>query len=159
MTTMKKTTVGDILWKLAEANGAILRWQVPDGQHDDWQQAQRQGDIGIDDESDLYYHPDATRRVTPSGQVFYTMPAGAPKRDEPVAYKQLRARGFEVEGTGGGCTCWRLDIPGKGYCMITTNDGPDHEFTKDDLVAVGFYNEDGDEWVTFYDAKVNTSED
>jgi hypothetical protein len=49
------------------------------------------------------------------------------------------------EETGGGCAAWRLDLPDGGHALITRTDDPSPPLPSDERVAVGFYNDDGEE--------------
>jgi hypothetical protein len=72
------------------------------------------------------------------------------------AEKVLKAGGFEVWETGGGCTAWRRELADGGYCLVTSAGGEGHEIAEGDLVIVGFYDADGNDVATFLDCKVQS---
>jgi len=131
-----------ILAKLARAGGAILRSELI-GTNGAWNfdYARERGVIGFDAETDGNPHPPAPRRdegvpYEEGGSTWYEMPAS------PIQ-EQLRAAGFTIEGTGGGCTAWSLTLANGSYILVTDDD-LSHNIRSGDKVTIGMYDNDGD---------------
>jgi hypothetical protein len=48
-----------------------------------------------------------------------------------------------IWGTGGGCTAWRLDLPGGGYVLVTNGD-LSHDIVDGDTPDIGVYDAEGE---------------
>lgn len=119
---------------LEAANGAILCWQVPSETRSAFELAADQKQIRYDSETDLYIHPLAI----PAGD---ERPVQGWKMPEGVM-RELAEAGFQIEGTGGGCTAWMKEFADGSYVMVTSD--ASHEIGPDDDYIVGVYSKDGE---------------
>lgn len=60
-----------------------------------------------------------------------------------------RPEDLEVWQTGGGCTAWGRRFDNAGYMLVTLAEDPMAPAFSDEQVAVGLYDAEGSEWVTF----------